>query len=496
MRITVLILLLTAAPAPASAQTFDSYRAFRDSLEAVVTMADAGARDATLRGLWNALKAEGQVPFRHRDSVAFLHFEQETDLSVAGDFNRWSSNAWQAARLGETWIWIREATFPTDARLDYKFVTNGGGAWILDPANPRRQWGGFGPNSELRMPDYEPSPFVDRVAGRANGSYTQNIALASPALGYSVNYRVYTPPEYESGLANLPVVYVTDGHEYADDRLGSMRAVLDNMIAEDLIVPVIAVFIDPRVGSDNRRGSQYIQNSDFARFVAEELVPEIDRAYRTMPHRDSRAILGTSLGGLNAAYFGAIRPETFRNIAIQSPAFSGRSWIFDLYRDEPLRDTKIHMTWGTINDVGPGAEEMASVMESKGYDLTTKTVSEGHSWGAWRALIDDALVTFFPQSATVDVATGDVPRLARLESVYPNPSSGRVTITYSANGSKAVSFAVHDVLGRNVASMSPGLVQSGLQELVWDAGNLIPGVYFLSLRAEGVATHTRSIAVY
>ncbi len=494
MRFLFLCLLLAAAPA--AAQTFDTYGSFRDSLGVIVNLADAGARDTALRSLWNRLKAEGQVPFRHRDSVAFLHFEQETDVSIAGDFNRWSSNAWPAARMGDTWMWIREATFPTDARLDYKFVTNGGMTWSLDPANPRSQWGGFGPNSELRMPDYQPSRFVERVAGRANGSYSQNRAIASSALGYTVNYRVYTPPGYEAGLSNLPVVYVTDGHEYADDRLGSMRIVLDNLIGESLIVPTIAVFIDPRVGSDNRRGAQYIQNPDFASFVADELVPEVDATFRTWSHRDGRAILGTSLGGLNSAYFGAVRPETFRNIAIQSPSFSGRSWIFDLYRDEPVRDTRIHMTWGTINDVGPGAEQMASVMESKGYELATVTVNEGHSWGAWRALVDDAVVHFFPHGATLDRSADEAPKQAHLGAIYPNPSNGRVTITYVADRGGTISVDVHDVLGRKVESLSGGPTGPGEHQISWDVGHLAPGVYLVSMRAAGQPVRTRRLTVY
>jgi enterochelin esterase family protein len=459
-------------------------------------MPDSGARDAALRSLWNTLKAEGQVPFRHEDSVAFLHFEQEVDVTVAGDFNRWSSSAWPATRMGETWMWIREATFPSDARLDYKFVTNGGRAWILDPANPRRQWGGFGPNSELRMPEYVPSPFVDRVDGRNSGSYTQNRALASAALGYTVNYRVYTPPGYESGLSDLPTVYVTDGHEYADDRLGSMRLVLDNLIAEGLMVPVVAVFIDPRVGSDNRRGSQYIQNPDFAAFVADELVPEIDTTYRTRPHRDSRAILGTSLGGLNSAYFGATRAETFRNIAIQSPSFSGRSWIFDLYRDEPVRDTRIHMTWGTINDVGPAAAEMAAVMQSKGYELETVTVNEGHSWGAWRALLDDALVYFFPTGTTLDSPRVEVPRQSAVAEIYPNPARGEVSISWKNDQAEMVYLEVHDMLGRTVLLRSEGLRGPGVQRIGWDTESLTKGVYLLSIRTLGQPVRGGLLTVY
>jgi enterochelin esterase family protein len=124
---------------------------------------------------------------------------------------------------------------------------------------------------------------------------------------------VYTPYGYDD-MQDLPVVYVTDGHEYADDKLGAMLIVMDNLIHQNVISPIIAVFIDPREPgntSNNRRMSEYVENINFANFVSDELVPQIDANYKTNPDPDYRAILGTSLGGWNSAFFGLNRSETF-----------------------------------------------------------------------------------------------------------------------------------------------------------------------------------------
>ena len=211
-----------------------------------------------------------------------------------------------------------------------------------------------------------------------------------------MNFLVYTPAGYAE-LAGLPVLYVTDGHEYADETMGSLVVVLDNLIAQGLIRPVMAVFIDPRVNGQNRRADQYVLNPRFARFVAGELVPVIDAGYATSPLRGDRGILGTSLGGLNSAWFALQAGDLFGRIAIQSPAFQvADGAIIDLFRNAPRLDVDIFLTHGTFHDFGETTAEFLAILDDKGYDYTKLVVNEGHSWGNWRALLDDVLIAFWP----------------------------------------------------------------------------------------------------
>jgi enterochelin esterase family protein len=197
-------------------------------------------------------------------------------------------------------------------------------------------------------------------------------------------------------LDELPSIYITDGHEYAVDYLGAAVNVLDNLIAAGQLRPAIAVFVDPRNPDNlaqNRRAEQYISNPNFASFVADELVPLIDSTYPTDDVATERSILGTSLGGLNAAFFGATRSDVFGNLGIQSPAFSADPSIYNLMRNAQLADRlRIHMTTGTMSDNG-GATTMAGILSSYGYDFVFQTVNQGHSWGSWRGQLDDILQT-------------------------------------------------------------------------------------------------------
>jgi enterochelin esterase family protein len=302
-------------------------------------------------------------------------------------------------------LWILEKTFAPDARLDYKIVT-GGSNWILDPANPLQMWSGFGPNSELRMPQYEYPLETVRQAGVPRGMLSGNIKVASNELGYDVNYRIYTPAGYSQQSRQLPVVYVTDGHEYAADHMGSMVVVLDNLIAAGSLQPTIAVFIDPRAPNNpgnNRRASEYVHNPNFAGFVADELVPAVDAAYGTLASPGGRTILGTSLGGLNSAYFGATRHDIFGNIAVQSPAsFSFTPEVLNIYATQPLQDElDLFVTAGTVND-GNGGTNFAAVLQQHGYDYTFLERNEGHSWGQWRGLLDSMLIELIGPTPALD----------------------------------------------------------------------------------------------
>jgi len=377
---------VTHAPDPIP--EFTSFDTFIDALETAASGTRAGT-DA----FWNALVTGRQIPFALGDQVAFLYRGRAGPVSWVGDFNDWQQGAALAGRqLGQSGIWLARATFPTNARLEYRIIIDGGDA-VLDPANPVQQWGGFGPNSVLAMPDYVfPVEVIPRTEVTA-GKLSSPVAFPSKRLGYPVNYQVYMPAGY-AGLADLPSIYITDAHEYGDSRMGSLPTVLDNLIADRAIEPALAVFIDPRDPQTgrNRRQEELLGNPQYAAFVAEELVPFIDSTYRTKPSADRRAILGSSYGGVFAAYCGLMHPEVFHLVAMQSPAFVDDS-IYAGYRSAERLPLTIFLSTGYPWDFD--ARPMKAILEDKHYPLKYVEVPEGHSWGQWRSQLDDLLRFFF-----------------------------------------------------------------------------------------------------
>ncbi len=502
MRLALLAVLLAAAAPSVRAQPA-SARALIDAAAQAGAIADPAARAAAVSALWTSLRpgqATSRVPYVAGDTAVFVWRGTASTVSVAGDHTGWSPTAAALARQGQSDLWLRMDRLDAAARVDYKIVVNGSD-WRLDAANPFQQSGGAGPNSELRMPLWRQEPLTVRVAGVPQGALGAAQTLSGTGLPAAVVYRVWTPAGYAASADRLPAVYVTDGHEYADDALGAMRTVLDNAIAQGLIEPCVVVFIDPRDGGtssgQNRRQELYVNNAAYATFVADRLVPAIDAAYRTRPDRDSRVILGTSLGGLFSAYLGATHPDVFGRLAIHSPAFwisENAAWgsgptIYTLMQQAAPGMLRIAMTAGTIRDTQAEAQRMRTILVGRGQAVTYLEVPEGHSWGNWRAHIDDVLIPLIPGRAVASEPTVETGALRVAPAVNPSADPAlRVTLAEAAT----VAVRCSDALGRAVVA-TVDTVGAGEHVLPLGVPDLAAGVYVCRVtagRASASATLT------
>ena len=347
-----------------------------------------------------ALKNEW-IPLVFADTAVFLYKHNgapDTDIRIMGDLNGWSLNREPQVVLHaftDTGLFYGIYKAPsTSTRVDYKIRV--GSNFILDPGNKRLAWGGFGSNSELALSAYVASPWPIERSNTAKGSMSDNITLKSDALGYDVNIKVYLPNAYDN-TKTYPLLVTTDGHEYSNSRLGAVNVVADNMINDNLITPLIIVFVDPRdpKSAQNKRQTEYVANDKFVQFLGVELLQYLENNYAVTTQANQRAILGTSLGGLNSAYCGVKSPTSYGLLAIQSPAFWIYPEIIDLYRNASTQNLKIYMDTGNIYDTEVMARNMQAVLNDKAYPLHYAEYSEGHSWANWRARIDDILLYFF-----------------------------------------------------------------------------------------------------
>ncbi|MGH7556391.1 MAG: alpha/beta hydrolase [Gemmatimonadota bacterium] len=130
---------------------------------------------------------------------------------------------------------------------------------------------------------------------------------------------VYLPPGYDHEAAlRYPTIYLLHGVldspevwvEPVYDGM-TIQATMDSLIAAGEIGPAIVVMPNGR----NAYGGSYYTNSPvtggWADFIARDVVAHMDRAYRTIPARESRAVLGHSMGGLGAIRLVMRYPEVF-----------------------------------------------------------------------------------------------------------------------------------------------------------------------------------------
>ena len=225
-------------------------------------------------------------PFTEADTLAnFFYTGNVESVSVPGDATGWDPGPNSMIHIDGTNFWYFSDVYENDARLDYKFVTNGSN-WILDPRNPNSVSGGFGPNSELAMPGYIQPPEIEYDPAISHGSLFDTTFYSSD-LGNSRHVKVYTPPAYDQEEKNYPVVLFHDGLDYLS--LGDAVNVLDYLIGHDLIDPVIGVFV-PAVN----RNEEYHGNlkEEYTDFIVTDVMGWVDNKYRTLTDPHFRATAG------------------------------------------------------------------------------------------------------------------------------------------------------------------------------------------------------------
>lgn len=416
----------SAPPTPAPTSAPIRIGTLQDLQAVLREIATASPEDAQARAedLWNYLASAGRVPLILGEQVVFFYRGEAEQVNWRGAFNSWGEPGLRGIRLGSTDLWSALIEVPPASRLEYKIVLNGD-EWIVDPANPDTEVSGLtGENSVLTLPGFTVTDESLPQAGAAAGSLTPDLTLDSRALGYEVNYRVYTPSGY-AGLDHLPVLYVLDGNDFVDERMGALASILDNLITDGRIRPLLAVFIDSREPGDpqhNRREDEFlVRPEEHARFVADELVPAIDGAYRTDPRPEARGIVGVSYGGLSAIYIACVRSDVFHDLAALSPSM----WVLEApqYLPDPLQIAGSQEMVAPVNaaaECGEGTgfpcprlplrvflsagvpawdvgefDPLVEVLEEQGYPVEFRSVSEGHTWSHWRGVSDEMLVFFF-----------------------------------------------------------------------------------------------------
>jgi enterochelin esterase-like enzyme len=246
----------------------------------------------------------------------------------------------------------------------------------------------------LRMPQYVPPPEIEYRLEIPHGALWDT-TFFSPQLGNSRRIRIYTPPGYETSSDSFGTILFHDGLEYVS--LANTNNILDYLIWHNRIQPIIAVFVPPVNRTPEYAGNQ---KDEFTAFIVDEIIPWVDSKYRTIQDPAYRSTLGASNGGNIALWLGLQHPEVFGNIAAQSS--NVESSISSGFQNGPKLDLKFYLDIGTydIQVLIPLVRNFKEILESKGYAFEYYEFHEGHSWGNWRAHIDNALEFFFPADTT------------------------------------------------------------------------------------------------
>lgn len=309
---------------------------------------------------------------------------------VVGDFNAWAATpqGYDAAigkmtRIdGTSWSYL-EGTSYTNARAEYVFFFDKEAA--ADPLNPRTVQAYAGPRSEIRMPFWVANPEVDDQTAVPAGEVIAE-TVTSRALGGPRRIWFYLPPGYASATDTLyPVLYVLDGGNYVEKM--AVPRVLDRLIARKAIPPLIAVFSEP-----GDRQEEYTRNTKWRAFITSELVPQVDKRFRTFPAPDHRIILGSSLAAYGAVDLAVEFPSVFGLCAAIAPPEQAASVIANQSRARAAAvSIRFFVLGGVYDAMIDGARRLRTTLDGVNAPVAYLEVSEGHNTNTFRNHIDDAV---------------------------------------------------------------------------------------------------------
>jgi len=254
------------------------------------------------------------------------------------------------------------------------------------------------------MPKFISSPYLVRNDSILHGTLVDarlNDHILPPLQRYSIagrKIKIYLPPKYDL-LAHLPSLYVHDGIEAIDFAL--IPTIIDNLIAEKKIPPLIAVFIPPV-----NRGEEYTggQINKFANLVCDNLVPLIDKQYKTERSSLKRAMIGISAGGHCALYTVISRPDVFQNVGGQSSVITPQLRALTKKRSEENTfslSMKIYLDCGRYDikqldiDLLKQNQLYSGLLSSLRIPHYFREVNDGHEWANWRERMPEMLMYFF-----------------------------------------------------------------------------------------------------
>ena len=294
----------------------------------------------------------------------------------------------------------------------YNYQFNVDGVIAMDPANPsvKLGFGAFPPANLVEVPgdglEFEDAKPVPHGTIRVE-------TYDSKAIGAPRTLWIYTPPGYDRGNTRYPVFYLLHGAGNIDSSwmlTGRANYIMDNLIAEGKAKPMILVnplgYARPGVGlgpepppAAPQAGGQ-AGGGVFGKDLIEDVIPFVEKTFRTLPGADNRALGGLSMGGGQTVAIGFTHPELFRALVIMSAGATKADEMYPKFFKDPAATNKqIKLLWmGVGKDdtlVGPSAKALDETLTAKGIKHTF-VVGEGrHEWVVWRHHLHDVAPLLF-----------------------------------------------------------------------------------------------------
>ncbi len=210
---------------------------------------------------------------------------------------RLGSEKLELVRIGETPVFARVLPLPEGSAFRWSYEIDGTR---------------LGRRGDLEV--YTDAPELAEMPGVPKGKLLAQKPWESKIYPHTTRpWWIYVPAQYKEDQPACLMVF-QDGGGYT----GFVPTVFDNLIAKGEMPVTVAVFINPGNGGEAARGQRSLEydtlSDRYARFVLEEILPEVEKTVKLRHDPDSRAIAGISSGGICAWTVAWQRPNEFRKV--------------------------------------------------------------------------------------------------------------------------------------------------------------------------------------
>ena len=247
--------------------------------------------------------------------------------------------------------------------------------------------------------------------------------VPSKFLNTTRNVGIWLPPGYDENSTNrYAVLYMHDGQNVFDPRTsyagvdwGVDEAIMRG-VESGRIPPMIVVGIwctEQRL----REYSPWHLGTNYAKFLIEELMPQINQKFRTRTGPENTSVMGSSMGGLISFWLGWKHPEVFGRAGCLSSALTWNGKLLGQSTNElPLieheltasksfpQGVRLYFDYGTQETMGTDFETMHVKLREwlaiqglkDGKDFVVRKIPGAkHNEAAWRARLDEPFTFLF-----------------------------------------------------------------------------------------------------
>ena len=288
----------------------------------------------------------------------------------------------------------------------YSYIADGVG--LIDPLNPLLKPNLINPQSMVHVPG--PASLPWEVNDVSHGVVHHHF-YRSAVIGDERDFYVYTPPGYNPrAKQRYPVLYLL--HGFSDDAsgwtaVGRANVILDNLIAQGKVKPMLVVmplgYGAPEIVSVGfgffRDDALRQRNFDrFTQALLTEVIPQVESAYHVIANRNSRAIVGLSMGGAESLLTGLNHLDQFAWVGAFSsgalpPDFSAQFPSLDATANRRLR--ALWVACGADDGLIGLNRTFRDWLKSKGIDHADIETPGVHSWMVWRRNLANFLQLLF-----------------------------------------------------------------------------------------------------